>query len=1018
MALGPGARLGPYEILHPIGAGGMGEVHRARHLKLRRDVAIKVLPTEFAADRGRLARFEREARTASALSHPNIVTIYDVAEHEGTTYIAMELVEGRTLRDLIADGPLPIDEAIRLAEQIADGLAKAHAAGIVHRDIKPANVMVTTDGLVKILDFGLAKPLTMSGGQEMAEPTLTTETREGVIAGTPHYMSPEQLLGDPVDHRSDQFVFGVVLYEMLGGRSPFDGPSLGRVISAIIVDPPPPLKRLRPDAPAELERIIRRCLEKEPAKRFPSTADLAAELRRYEERRTRAAHGPVAMLKRPAVVGTLAAVVVALGGAGWLWSRGAGERWAEHEALAEITSLTETGDLYEAYRTALEAQKYRPGDPELQKVLHRITLPIAVNTKPAGAEVSVKGYATPDAQWEPLGFTPMTLRIPYAMMRWRITKVGYEPFEGAPFSGGAIGALARGLLLDSVGTRPPATVRVPGGALALPGVRPPGELPAVQVESFFLDRYEVTNRQFREFVDAGGYRKQEHWPTPIERDGREIAWQDAIDSFRDATGRHGPSTWELGSHRAGEEDHPVGGITWYEAAAYCAFAGKSLPTIYHWFSAIGQDQLSDILLHSNMDGEHKAPVGRFRGLGAYGTYDMAGNVKEWAWNATGENRYILGGAWNEPTYLFKHLVAQDPWGREPTYGVRCATYPQPPAEQLLAPVTPRRQYARPAPITDDAFAVLRGMYAYDPIPLEAELARVNDSLAGYRRETVSIRTAYGTERMEVHLLIPRDVSPPYQSVIWFPGDDVFLLRSSESFASAYLFDFLPRAGRVLVYPVYKGMYERFEPWERSPSGMRDMVIRWSQDIARTIDYLETRPDFDAAKIGYYGFSAGALYGPVFTAVDPRIAASILLGGGLVPLPLRPEMHPVHFAPRSRTPTLMINGRDDFLLPYELSQEPLFTMLGAPDDRKRHARLAGGHIPTNRLEIMREVLDWLDRHLGPVQPATPVASATPRALQGRSARSFMLTPARAASPDAREAARAHRHSRLAPERSGY
>jgi predicted esterase len=170
------------------------------------------------------------------------------------------------------------------------------------------------------------------------------------------------------------------------------------------------------------------------------------------------------------------------------------------------------------------------------------------------------------------------------------------------------------------------------------------------------------------------------------------------------------------------------------------------------------------------------------------------------------------------------------------------------------------------------------------------------------------------------------------------------------------------------------MHERFEqPW-RSPSERRDMMIRWSQDLSRTIDYLETRSDFDARRIAYYGFSAGAIYGPIFTAVDPRFAASILLGGGLIPVPFRPEIHPVHFAPRSATPTLMINGRDDFIMPYELSQQPFFAMLGAPNDGKRHARLAGGHIPTHRLEIIRELLDWLDRYLGAVQRSAAVANA--------------------------------------------
>ncbi len=966
MPLTPGVRLGPYEILEPIGAGGMGEVHRARHLKLRRDVAIKVLPTAVARDPTLLARFEREARSASALNHPNIVTIYDIAEYDGTTYIAMELVEGSTLRRLISEGPLPVDQAIGYAKQMADGLAKAHAAGVVHRDLKPDNLMVTTEGVVKILDFGLAKPLAGSAAREPEPLTLTSDTQEGVVLGTPHYMSPEQFSGGPVDHCSDQFAFGVVLYEMLSGRRPFDGPTVAAIMGAVVLSQPPSLRQLRPDIPADLERIVCRCLEKDPARRLPSTAQLVSELERCRSRRSRPSRRLVAFLKRPAGMAAGATLALGLGGAGWLWFGEANRRWAKGEALAEITRLTERGDLYQAYRTALRAERYQPENPELKRMLDRITLPVPVNTEPPGAEVWVKGYATPDAEWERLGVTPSMQRIPYALMRWRITREGYEPFEGAPFSGGAIGALAQGLRLDPVGSRPAGMVQIPPGLLAnLPGVRLPEELPAVQLGWFHLDRYEVTNRQYREFVDAGGYRKQDWWQIPIKHDGTGISWREAMSLFVDATGRGGPSTWEAGAYPAGEDEYPVGGISWYEAAGYCEFAGKSLPTVYHWFHALGQDQLSDILLHSNIDGQAKAPTGRFAGLGAYGTYDMAGNVKEWVWNASGEGRYVLGGAWNEPGYLFKHLVAQNPMSREPTNGVRCASYPEPPAAPLMESITVSHEYQRPPPLTGEAFSLLKGLYAYDKTPLEARVERVNDSLPNYRRETVSYQTAYEGGRMETHLLMPREGSPPYQAVIWFPGSDAFLLPSSDVFASTYLFDFIPRAGRVLVYPVYKAMYERAEPMESTPSAVRDLIIRWTQDLSRTIDYLDTRPDIARGKLAYYGFSLGAVNGPVFTAVEPRFAASILLGGGFVPDETRPEVDPGRFAPRVRTPTLMINGRDDFLMPYELSEKPLFELLGTPSGLKHHARLEGGHIPTDRRAIIREVLDWLDRHLGPV-----------------------------------------------------
>jgi len=953
----------------------MGEVHRARHIKLRREVAIKVLPAALAADPSLVARFEREARAASALNHRNIVTIYDIAEQDGITYIAMELVEGRTLRSLIADGPLPVDEVVRLARQIVDGLAKAHESGIVHRDIKPENIVVTPEGVPKILDFGLAKPLPMADRESLLGRSVTA-TQEGMVVGTPHYMSPEQFSGGDVDHRSDQFSFGVTLYEMICGQPPFVGDSVGAILSAILAEPPPPLKSLRPDAPAALERIIARCLGKQADQRFDTTAALGAALREYERRQTRVIRRVARSVKRPVIAVPIVGAMLALVAVGWLWLRGADRRWAQHEAPGEIQALIDAGDLFGAYRTALEAARYVPADPELDRLFERITMPLTVNTEPLGAEVSVRSYGHPDSPWISMGVTPVSLRVPYELVHWRIEKSGYEPFEGAPFGGGSLVILRQGLVLDSAGARPAGTVRVAGGPPTGMGpVRSAQSLDGVELEPYYLDRYEVTNRQFKEFVDAGGYTTREWWSDAMTRAGRAIGWEEAMEAFRDPTGRPGPSTWELGDFARGRGEYPVTGISWFEAAAYCAFAGRSLPTIYHWFGAIGQEQRSDILTYSNIDGDSLAPVGSFEGLSAYGAYDMAGNAKEWVWNATGDKRYILGGAWNEPRYLFKDLVAEDPWGREATNGVRCVQYVTPPSDALLAPADPVREYPQPEPISDEAFELLRGVYAYDPSPLDARVERVNDNLLGCRQETVSIETGYRTERMEIHLLIPRGVAPPYQSVVWFPGADVFSHRSSDDFASAWLFDFLPRAGRVVVYPVYRGMYERFEPFRRTPNDTRRMMISWRQDIGRTIDYLETREDFDATKIAYYGFSLGAWIAPVFAAVEPRLATAILLGGGLIPTELDPAMFPAYFSPRTKTPMLMINGRDDFIFPYEAAQRPFFDLLGAPDSLKRQARLAGGHIPTDTRDIIREVLDWLDARFGPVRRRGVIVRAT-------------------------------------------
>jgi Tol biopolymer transport system component len=303
-ALSAGAKLGNFEIVELLGRGGMGEVWRARDPRLKRDVAIKVLPVAVARDPDRIARFEREARAASALNHPNIVAVYDIGRDNDTYWIASELVTGSTLRRVIEAGPIPAPRAIEIAVQVAAGLAAAHAAGLVHRDLKPDNIMVTRGGQVKILDFGLAKQ------RHTAQDSATTDlTDEGAVLGTAGYMAPEQVRGEPVDHRSDLFSFGVVLYEMLSGRRAFAGGSSVEVMNAILKEDPPELPASVPPA---LGRIVRRCLEKEPARRFQSAADLAFALQPSSPSLPRVAAPPRrARRKWAALAASVAALVSA-----------------------------------------------------------------------------------------------------------------------------------------------------------------------------------------------------------------------------------------------------------------------------------------------------------------------------------------------------------------------------------------------------------------------------------------------------------------------------------------------------------------------------------------------------------------------------------------------------------------------------------------------------------------------------------------------------------------------------------
>ncbi|MFI5180412.1 MAG: protein kinase [Thermoanaerobaculia bacterium] len=281
MTLAAGARLGPFEIIAPLGTGGMGEIYRARDTRLPREVALKVLSGESIPDPVRLGRFAQEARAASALNHPNIVTIFEIGDVEATPYIAMELVDGRTLRAMLSGAPLPVRTALHVAAQLADGLAKAHEAGIVHRDLKPENVMVSKDGFVKILDFGIAK---LVGGLEDGNAgPFSHLTDTGFVVGTTSYMSPEQAAGKPLDGRSDQFALGLILYEMLTGRKAFERPTVVQTLSAIIQEDPEPVERMNPRVPAPILWALTRLLAKEPEDRYTATRDLARELKQLRD---------------------------------------------------------------------------------------------------------------------------------------------------------------------------------------------------------------------------------------------------------------------------------------------------------------------------------------------------------------------------------------------------------------------------------------------------------------------------------------------------------------------------------------------------------------------------------------------------------------------------------------------------------------------------------------------------------------------------------------------------------------
>jgi cephalosporin-C deacetylase-like acetyl esterase len=376
---------------------------------------------------------------------------------------------------------------------------------------------------------------------------------------------------------------------------------------------------------------------------------------------------------------------------------------------------------------------------------------------------------------------------------------------------------------------------------------------------------------------------------------------------------------------------------------------------------------------SNFDASGPVSAGNTLGVSHFGAFDMVGNVKEWCWNASGENRYILGGAWDEPASRFSDPDTQPPFTRLATYGFRCAKFRSPVPEAVAEPIeVSRRNFNLEKPVSETEFEGYRRLYSYEKTPLRASIDSVDESADYWIKQSVSFEAAYANERVSGYLLLPKSGKPPFQAVIYFPPSNAFASNSSQELAFEDL-EFLVRDGRAVFYPIYKGTYERREElesttlvWLTSPAlteTYRNHVIMWSKDLGRAVDYLESRPDIDDQRLAYYGYSAGAVFAVILTALEDRFRASVLHSGGFEYPKTFPEVDQLNFAPRVKIPTLMLNGRYDPYFPVETSQEPMFWTLGTPEEHKRHLTFESGHT-VSKNDLIRETLAWLDLYLGP------------------------------------------------------
>jgi hypothetical protein len=805
-----------------------------------------------------------------------------------------------------------------------------------------------------------------------------TRTGTGTTLGTVAYMSPEQIRGPDVHESSDIWSLGVVLYEMLAGCRPFAGKEDLAVVSSILTDAPPRIDALRPDVPPALHRIVARALEKPVEARYTSAGEMLGDLEKCQAE-LRGDSGRVAVQparrRSPALAIVAAAIAVAVAiPAFMMYGRSSRERTARN-TIPDIVKLIQADNYAGAFALARKVERDLPaGDQALTALWPQFSAMVSMATAPPGAEVFYEPYAASSDAWEHLGQTPFNgVRMPRGTFRLRIEKNGYATRLMASTNPGIfMGNMAKPLEKPTPLVLPLPAAGEPQDVVRIPGQTFPVSLSGfntneeVELADYSIDRTEVTNDAFKKFVDAGGYATNNWNTAPVAQ-------------FVDSTGRPGPSTWELGRFPAGQGDFPVGGVSWYEADAYCRAQGKSLPTLYHWARAalspveILSPLAPSIIPVSNYGRKGPARAGEYRGLGPYGTVDMAGNVREWVSNeAESGRRWILGGSWKDETWMMVVPNSQPPLDRSATNGFRCARMgPAALDARLTGPVTIHPPNTAKA-VSKEVFDVFKRQLAYVKAPVDLRVESRDEKAPDWIRERITVAAAGDAERTPAILFLPRNAAPPFQLSVFFPGLGVFVGRaSSAGITQPAPGDFLLTGGRAFLYPIWKGSYERWDPFltRRGDEYLRTFRTRmadWRQDLGRLLDALGERKDIDSNRIAYFGASFGASTMFPLLALEDRFKTAVLMAPGYTYRALPPEADAVNYAPRVTMPVLMVGGRHDYVLPYESSQKPMFDDLGTPADRKKHIVFDAGHFDFPRSELIRDVLGWLDQYLGPVK----------------------------------------------------
>ena len=690
----------------------------------------------------------------------------------------------------------------------------------------------------------------------------------------------------------------------------------------------------------------------------------------------------------PLILGSIASLlIIALGYGGYrgydFWLK---VQWAQTVAQPTLTEHIKVNDFAAAFKVASEIEDALGPTPALDAVWDLIAAEVSFTTEPSGATVSYRRYDQPDGPWTVLGTTPIRKTLmPVSPTVWQIKKDGYKSriFARVPNKDSKDFIWPSHYQLDLENTVPANTVTLEANSRAFVPLSSVSLGKQFNIGRFHIDRTEVSNKDYQEFVDAGAYQQKQYWTEEFADDHTNLNFTEAMGRFTDATGRPGPATWIAGRYPDGKVDHPVTGVSWYEAAAYARFRGRHLPTIYHWaYAALPDTEIirpiaPSMAAQSNLESEGTMPVGTTDAISAAGAKDMFGNVAEWAWNKYNDTRrFSLGLGWSDPAYNATIPSRVSPWSRLETQGFRLMSYDSGEADSSLTQAisTQSIDIEKINPVSDEAYNLLVSSNTHTLTDIRATETKV-DLPNGDSAIRVEIDYPTSDEKLPLYLLVPENAKPPYQTLIWMGGVNAL---GSETNDSLFEFDmkatkFLVQSGRLIVMPIWTDTFERntrgFGPQSfQTQSIARELLRNWKKDFSYVLDYLQTREDVSSEQLGLMALSMGALSSPYLLMSEPRIKSNILWSGGFL---LRREGNfqeanlLAGVVQRISAPTLMLNGQYDYIISHN-SQQKLFDLLGTNPADKKHVVFDTGHFGWPIGEFVKENLDWLDTYLGPVE----------------------------------------------------